>query len=370
MTLIEAASGLMEMQVWATYRPANARGYEGPAYALGIAHANTGGQDASGTLPIPSGGSSNAAGTLGTVFDGIVANGEFDNIVTTLVNRNIVDILRTDAVVMQPGAWLPATHVKGTRDFRYAAFPDLGVAELLLEGVPPQTSKLAWEILTFTGGQKGKLVAITDLAEIYSPFELYSIAAEKLAWNAVDTAEKDIVTLLMAATGVSIVMGGATIAANVVNTTVGLKQAEVPRFPDGTYQALVSPGDAGLLMTELTGDGWTEASKYTDSQVGKLLTGEVGKFRGIRFIESNRITDGKAVVYGPGYFIHGDFQTIRSYRVAPGGNHADPLAQRGLVGWKGMWGQKLVEFDGSPAVGPASNTKGFRFTVVDLTAIS
>ena len=62
--------------------------------------------------------------------------------------------------------------------------------------------------------------------------------------------------------------------------------------------------------------------------------------------------------FGPDFFIWGDYQTIRAYRVAPGGDHADPLAQRGLVGWKGMWGLKLNEFDGTPAMGPASNIEG------------
>ena len=50
--------------------------------------------------------------------------------------------------------------------------------------------------------------------------------------------------------------------------------------------------------------------------------------------------------------------------MAPGGDHADPLAQRGLVGWKGMWGLKTNEFDGTPPMGPASNIKAQRFTVV------
>jgi len=32
-----------------------------------------------------------------------------------------------------------------------------------------------------------------------------------------------------------------------------------------------------------------------------------------------------------------------------------------------MWGLKLVAFDGSPAMGPASNTAGARWTQVDIT---
>jgi N4-gp56 family major capsid protein len=358
-------------EVWAPYRPANALGYEGPSFALGIAHANTGGISATGSLAVAgSGGTETAAGTIGVAYSDL--NTAFGQIVTTLVQRNIIDVLRSKAVIMQgedaDSAFIRASHVQGTKDFRYPFFADLGAAEDLLEGVPPQGEALQWDILTFSGTQKGKLVPITDLAEMFSPFELYSIAAEKLAWNAVDTAESDISTLLMAATGIPVTLQ-ATIAQNVVSTVVALKQAEVPRFSDGYYHALISPADAGDLMTELGALGWTEANKYGTNTM-PLLNGEVGRFRGVRFVETNRVDDGKAVVHGPGYFIHGDFQTIRAYRVAPGGDHADPLAQRGLVGWKGMWGFKLLEFDGTPAAGPASNPEGYRFAVVNLTSLS
>ena len=87
----------------------------------------------------------------------------------------------------------------GTNQLRYTAFADLGAAETLLEGVPPETEGLKWDTQEFTGHQKGKVVAITDLAEQFSPFELYRIAAEKIAWNAIDTAEKDAVALVQGA---------------------------------------------------------------------------------------------------------------------------------------------------------------------------
>jgi N4-gp56 family major capsid protein len=196
---------------------------------------------------------------------------------------------------------------------------------------------------------------------------MYSIAAEKVAWNAMETAEQGAIDLLMAATGVTVV-GGSSIAENIVNTVIALKVANVPKFPDGTYHALISPTDAGTIMLDTESTGWTETTKYTDSS--PLLNGELGRFRGVRFIESNRVDDGKTVVFGPGMVIWGDYQTIQAYRVAPGGDHADPLAQRGLVGWKGMWGQKLAEFDGTPPIGPASNPEGKRYAVVDLTDVT
>jgi N4-gp56 family major capsid protein len=362
--LVDRASG------WAEYFPANARGAKGvvPGFVL-APHANTGGQDAAGSLATPPGGTTTALGAVGTAYAGVpnaTAGTNFGSIVTALVVRNIVDNLRDKAIVMQEGAFVRASSVPGTNQLRYTNFADLLPAETLLEGVPPQTEGLQWDTMEFTGSQKGKIVAITDLAEEFSPFELYRIAAEKIAWNAIDTAEKDAVNLVQGANvGVTVVGVTGDPAKSVIAAVVALKKADVPTFPDGTYHALIAPDEAAALMGQTGEMGWTDTMKYANGKA--LLNGEIGTFRGARFIESNRILAAKTVFFGPDAFIWGDYQTIRAYRVAPGGDHADPLAQRGLVGWKGMWGLKTNEFSGTPAVGPASNPKGLRFAVVDIT---
>ena len=335
-----------------------------PGYVL-APHANTGGQDAAGALPTPPGGTTTALDTVGVVYDG-GPNTQFSNIVTALVLRNIVDNLRTRPIIMQEGSYLRAKHVPGTSSFVYVFFADIGAAEDLLEGVPPQPEGLVWDTQTFTGAQKGKIVAITDLAELFSPFDLYREAAEKVAWNAIDTAEAQAVTLLSGATtGVDVTVADDAAAANIIAAVTALKVANVPMFPDGTYHAEISPADAAVIMSETGELGWTDTNKYTNRL--PLLNGELGSFRGVRFVESNRISDHKTIIHGPGAWIWGDYQTIQTYRVAPGGDHSDPLAQRGLVGWKGMWGMKINSFDGTPAIGPATNIEGFRFTQVDLT---
>jgi len=359
------------MPVWASYRPANARGFTGPAYALGVAHANAGGQDsATGVQPIPpDNAGTTALDTAGVVYDG-TPNAAFSSIVTALVSRNLIDVLRTKPVVLQSEAYIRAKHVSGTNNFVYTFFADLGAADDLLEGVPPVTVPLAWDTMTFVGSQKGKLVAVTDLAELFSPYELYAQAAEKLAWNAIDTAEIQAVALLTGANkGVVVDFVGppasATVEARIITTVVTLKKAEVPPYPDGTYRGYVSPADAAAIMSSVAANSWYDTNKYTDAT--PILNGEIGTFRGVRFMESNRIPDGKSIIAGPGFMAWGDYQTIQAYRVGPGGNHADPLAQRGLIGWKGMWGMTLIGFDGTPAAGPATNAAGYRFAQVDLT---
>jgi N4-gp56 family major capsid protein len=365
--LIDRESG------WSRLEPGNVHGggLYLPAGFL-APNANTGGQDAVGSLATPPGGTTTALGTVGTVWTGsnyAAAPADFSKIVTALVIRNVMEVLRDKAIVMQEGQFIRATHVPGTNQLRYTVFADLGAAESLLEGVPPQPEGLVWDTQEFTGTQKGKLVAITDLAEDFSPFELYRIAAEKIAWNAVDTAEKDAVTLVN--TGASpqgITIAGITAgqpADNIIAATVGLKKADVPMFSDGTYHALISPADSAAVMKQTGEKGWTDTMKYANGTA--LLNGEIGTFRGVRFIESNRVADTKTVIFGPDAFIWGDFQTIRAYRVAPGNDHSDPLAQRGLVGWKGMWGVKLNAFSGTPPVGPAGNPTAARWTQQNLT---
>lgn len=362
--------GLMAREnVWAGYSPANVRGFTGQSFSLGIAFANTGGQDsASGTEPIPpSNAGTTALDTAGVAYDG-TPSAAFNQIVTSLVLRNIVENLRDKAMFVSELNFLRAKHVPGTKEFVYTGFADLGAADDLLEGVPPVTVPLAWDTFSFTGGQKGKVVAITDLAALFSPFDMYSTAAEKVAWNAVETAELQAAALVSGATtGVAATVGQATVAENIINVVVALKKGDVPMFPDGTYHALISPVDAAIVMKETGELGWTEVTKYASGEA--ILAGELGKFRGVRFIESNRATDGKTIFFGPGFVVWGDYQTIQSYRVAPGGDHADPLAQRGLVGWKGMWGMKVLAFDGTPAMGPASNIEGYRFTQKDIVTV-
>lgn len=352
---------------WADYFPSNARGLRGlvPGSFLSP-FANAGGQDsATGTEPIiPSAAGTVALGTAGVAYAG-TPNADFANILTALVVRNTMEVLRDGTTFVQEGSYIRATSVPGTNVMRYTAFADLGAADTLLEGVPPVTEKLSWDSFEFTATQKGKVVAITDLAEQFSPFGLYQIAAEKLAWNAVDTAEKDIAALVQGAgVGLPVTTVASQPVQNIVATTVAFKKADVPMFPDGTYHAIISPADAALIMTQTGELGWTDTSKYAQST--KLLNGELGTFRGIRFIESNRVADHKTVVFGPDFFVWGDYQTVQAYRVAPGGDHADPLAQRGLVGWKGMWGLKLVAFDGTPVMGPATNPGAVRWAQVDI----
>lgn len=332
----------------------------------------TGGQDVSavGTTPIIPG-ASIAAGTVGSVFSAL--DPTWSAIVTNLVIKNLILNLRKAAVFGQPDHQaLRATHIEGTNQFVYTSFGDLGPAPVLLEGVPPQSVSLPWANFAFGGSQRGNVVAVTDLAAVFSPFDLYSQASEKLAWNAVEAIESSIIDAIfldaLAITGLS-----AGFAASSIDLVTKMKRAQIPMFSDNTYHGFASPETLAKLMKEAGELGWTDTMKYADSKA--ILNGEMGTFRGIRWMEAIRSTaanptafDGstdKVVVFGPEAWAQGDYQTIRPYRVT-GADHADPLEQRALFGWKGMFGHKAVKMAADVANAPASNLRLVRVATATL----
>ena len=237
---------------------------------------------------------------------------------------------------------------------------------------------MLFDTFSFTGKQMGKTTAITDLAEIFSPFDLYAKASEKLAWNAIDYIEKTLGTLIQTApalTPTALPAPAVTgYARGIVDAVTQMKRRNVPMYPDNTYHGFAAPETLARIMTETGELGWTDTKKYATPS--DILNGEMGLFRGVRFMESNRIgvvpvVVDKIILTGPDAFVAGDFQTIQAYRVGRGGDHADPLAQRAIMGWKGMMGYTMVGFDGAPVgyeMGPASNKEGFRAYSYTLTA--
>jgi N4-gp56 family major capsid protein len=321
----------------------------GPAY---------GGDDVAtvGSMPDP-GGLAVDAGTQGAVFTTLDA--AWSQIVTNLVIKTVIKNLRKDAVFAQPGnGALRAIHIPGTNLFVYTAFGDLPPAVDLLEGVPPQTIDMSWGTDSFAGKQKGNVVAITDLATVFSPYDLYSQASEKLAWNAVEAVEDSILAAIVAnALAIPALSGG--YSKSIIDLQTKMKRLEIPTFSDGTYHAFVTPETAALLMKETGELGWTDVSKY--AQPENILNGEVGKYRGFRFLETTRmaaVADASPQVvyaFGPEAWAQGDYQTIRPYRVT-GPDHADPLEQRALFGWKGMWGHKAIKMASAISGAPSGNT--------------
>jgi len=300
----------------------------------------------------------------------------FSDLVQELVSARAAEELRARAVHAMPGLYVPARFIKGTNTLRYARYADLGVnTTALSEGSPPVDQALTISSEFFTATQYGATVAISDLANIDSPHDLISIAAERVAYQAVrsmDVIVRDNIHSTALTSAVFGATASGTLTQNAANSAVAtagvlngtfvkqivarLKGANVPQFADGTYRAIIHPSQEYDLISDTAVNGWIESRKYVNNT--DLLTGEIGMFAGVRFIVSSDAkvytTAGAsagnvyaALFLGPDSYAIGDSQTLQSYFVAPGGDHTDPLAQKALLGYKMRFGSLLLDEAGA-----------------------
>jgi len=300
----------------------------------------------------------------------------FSDLVTQLVSARAEEELRARAVHAMPGMYVPARFIKGTNTLRYARYADLAVSTTVLtEGTAPTDDALTISSEFFTAAQYGATVAVSDLANLDSPHDLISIAAERVAYKAVrsmDTLVRDSIHANVLTSAVFGATGATTLTTNTANSAVAaagvltgsfvkqmvarLKGSNVPQFADGTYRCIIHPAQEYDLVSDTSVNGWIESRKYVDNT--NLLTGEIGMFAGVRFIVSSDAkvyaTAGassgnvyNALFLGPDAYAIGDSQTLQSYFVAPGGDHSDPLAQKALVGYKMRFGTLLLDEAGA-----------------------
>ena len=301
----------------------------------------------------------------------------YSALITELVSQQAQENLRNRLVHAMPGNYTSGRFQKGSNEIRYARYPDLtplGVADTLTEAGAPAEYDLTITTESFVPKQYGKVLKISDLAQLDSPHDLIAIASERLARAATESMDniiRDVIaqgTNAMYArdasdranvgTGSNDNLTGLTIKKAVAK----LKAANVPTFADGFYRAIIHPGVEFDLLTDTSANGFLEATKYTKSL--DLLNGEIGAYAGVRFLVSPnaKVFTGaggssadvhSTFLFGPDAYIVGDSQTLQSYFVAPGGDHSDPIAQVATLGFKMRFGAILRgegttgEFDGS-----------------------
>ena len=288
----------------------------------------------------------------------------FSTLVQDLVQAKAEAELRSRLVHVLPDQFVPGRFVKGTNQIRFARYADLGAnATVLGEGTPPVSQALTISSDAFTATQYGQTLAITDLAQLDSPHDLIAVASDRLARQAAETMDLVVRDVLAAGANVSyapnIDASTGAQTANAARGTIdatarltgeqvkkmvaGLKAANIPTFADGTYRAIIHPYHEYDLISDTTANGWLEANKYADNT--PLLTGEIGKFAGVRFVVSsnakwfsgasggaNEANVYSAFFMGPDSYTVGDSQTLQAYFTAPGGDHSDPLAQYAVAG--------------------------------------
>lgn len=312
--------------------------------------------------------------------DFTTATTNFDKTVQVGIQARILEELRGDRVLMADA--LQGVYVKGVNDtIRYIAYakfpvvtgtPTPGTSPWLAEGVPPTPIAGTVAYDEMVAYQAGVFTRITDKAELESPHNLLKIYADLIALNAAETIEQRIADVIAADTNQVVAVFSGTGNTNTAGVAAGdiitgydvkkaaayLAAANVPRFPDGYYHSVIHPlvSHLGLMVDDDAG-GWIDANKYTDNL--PLLRGELGRYAGIRFMEStfahvrddlgtSSIDVYDTIVYGPQAWAFGDRDTVRAYFNTGPEKVSDPLNQIiATIGWKAFFGAKVLTAAGA-----------------------
>lgn len=295
------------------------------------------------------------------------ATSNFSSTVTALVHRRLEDALRASYPHAMPGNYLTGERMgNGTNSVTWIGYNDLAASTTALtEGTAPTANALAIVVDTATATQVGATIEITDLAALQSPHRLFDVAADVIADNAAKTYDVLVREILGAGASVQYVTATsrATVALSNVITGAQVKKMnsillarDVPKFGDGFYRSIIHPYSVYDLQTDTASGGWMDVWKYT--QNSPLLANEIGRFGGVTFqLSSNAkvfATAGASsanvystIFFGPNAYGVSALQEINTYYVAPGGDHSDPLAQKGIVGWKGAFACLLLDAQGT-----------------------
>jgi N4-gp56 family major capsid protein len=295
------------------------------------------------------------------------ATSNFSSTVTALVERQLEAALRASYPHASPGNYKPGKSLgNGTNSVTWVGYSDLAAATTALtEGTAPTANALAIVVDQATATQIGATIEISDLAALQSPHELFAVAADVISDNAAKTRDTLVREILAAGASVKYVTATsrATVASSNVITGAQVKRMEsllqannVVKFSDGFYRSIIHPHSVYDLQADTATGGWMDVWKYV--QNAPLLANELGRYAGVRFMLSSTAasftTAGASsanvystIFFGPDAYGVSDMQGIKTYFVAPGGDHSDPLAQKGIVGWKSAFACLLLDAQGA-----------------------
>ena len=234
----------------------------------------------------------------------------------TFYDKTLITLAGANLVHEQFGQKRPIP-ANGGRTIEFRRFSSLPKALTpITEGVTPAGNRLSVSTVTATAEQYGDYIEQTDLLELTAVDNTIVETTKKLADQAGKTIDTVVREVINAGTNVlysrkntagvfSDVESRADLDASckltvrdVFRAAAELKAMNAPKI-DGCYAAVIHPYVAYDLMQE-AGDEWIDIAKYTTPE--NILTGEIGRLAGIRFVESSEakifapavISDGKS----------------------------------------------------------------------------
>lgn len=231
------------------------------------------------------------------------------------------------------------------------------------EGVPTTAVSMTATNVTGSTAQYDAAVSISDILAYTSFGDVMKAAMERLAYNAGKSIDGIVKKEIQNSGTFATVPGGilaaawTSIPATATLTVGGVRKAtrflqgqDAMQLPDGNWVAVIHPDALFDLQGDTTTGGWIDANKYTDANANKLMTGEVGKLMGVRFLESSNAAvprtgvAASASIYvttflGREAFGVTELQSLKTYVKGFGSaGSADPTDKVATAGWKTTFG--------------------------------
>ena len=219
----------------------------------------------------------------------------------TFYDKTLITLAGANLVHEQFGQKRPIPAGSG-RTVEFRRFSSLPKALTpITEGVTPAGNKLTVTPVVATLEQYGDYIEQTDLLELTAVDNTIVETTKKLADQAGKTIDTVVREVINSGTNVlyspKIVNGTETpihsriditaecklTVRDVFRAAAELKAMNAPKI-DGYYAAIIHPYVAYDLMQE-AGDEWIDIAKYANPD--SILTGEIGRLAGIRFVESS-----------------------------------------------------------------------------------
>lgn len=276
----------------------------------------------------------------------------------TFYSDYLIDLAEPELVHDQFGQKHPIPK-NGGKVIEFRQFDPLPeVTEPLTEGVTPDGQAMSMKTVEATVKQYGGYVALSDMVQLTAIDNLLVQATKTIASQAGRTLDTITREVLNAGTVVQYAEGQVesrsalyyTSADDNCNLTVDavkravryLENQDAPRI-DGWYIGIIHPD----CKYDLTRDPeWRAPHEYVDTD--HIYSGEIGELYGVRFVQASRAkkfagegASGADVyatlifgadAYGVTEITGGGLQHI--VKPLGSGGTADPLNQRGTVGWK------------------------------------
>lgn len=284
----------------------------------------------------------------------------------TFYDDTLIDIVGPKLVHDQDAVKKPIPANNGKK-IQFRGFNPLPKAlTALTEGVTPEGGKLDMFTIEATVAQYGYYITTSDMLNLTHVDPIIVESLKLLGDQAgvtLDTITRNVLvggTNVMYAPKINASTGAETevlsrsdldltaqLTVDLIDQVVAeLEAANVPKFDDGFYHAIIHPYTKYVIMKD---DMWREPHKYVDTNA--IYSGEIGEIGGVRFKvsseakiwrgEEDDCPEGLAVFaclfYGKGAYATteitgGGLQTIVKQLGSAGS--ADPLNQRSSTAWK------------------------------------